>query len=98
LSAWGIGNASEPRQPARRTRFSRFAARFCCGVLSAAFFVCFFEFLVFAMGIPLFEVRVETAACRVDPHGLSNRIAREDFAAKLRVEGQDYRSTSSGAN
>jgi hypothetical protein len=66
---------------------SRFASRFCCGVLSAVFFVCFFESLVFDMGFPSLQFGPKTAECRPGPRGLSNRIAREEIAAKLRVEG-----------
>ena len=73
-------------QPARRVRFSRLASRFCCGVFSAVFFACFFESLFFAMGLHSLLCGPKRHNAIPDRTGLSNRIAQEEFAAKLRME------------
>jgi hypothetical protein len=65
---------------------SRFASRFCCGVFSAVFFVCFFESLVFDMGFPSLQFGPKRRNAAPGRTGSSNRIAREEIAAKLRVE------------
>ena len=77
---------SESYYPPRRARLSRFASRFCCGVFSAVFFVCFFESLVFDMGFPSLQFGPKRRVAGPGRTGLSNRIAREEIAAKLRVE------------
>lgn len=77
---------SESYHAPRRARLSRFASRFCCGVFTAVFFVCFFESLVFDMRFPSLQFGPKRRNAAPARTALSNRIAREEIAAKLRVE------------